>query len=128
MIATKLFLMVLAHFWGDYMLQPKKMAVKKSSSIAWCLLHCLIYTAVIVVATATFKPLFIIGVFVSHFIIDYNEVGMKWLRIMGGRDFYEEFISTNEYREIHLSFATLIYAVVDNTLHVTIMTLLLLLS
>lgn len=124
-MGVKLFLMVLAHFWGDYLLQPKEMAIKKSSSIWWCLLHCFIYTSLVIVATWFFNPIFIAGVFVTHFVIDYNELGMSWLRFMRGRDFYEEFASSEKYRDIALPFATLIYAVVDNTLHITIMTLLL---
>ncbi len=121
----KLFLMLIGHSFGDYMLQSKEMAIKKSSSIKWCLVHCLIYTTAVVVATWFFHPIFIMGVFVSHFLIDYYELGMKWLRLIRGRDFYKEFYSDDKYRDVALPFATLVYAVVDNTIHITIMTVLL---
>jgi len=38
-----------------------------------------------------------------------------------GRDFVQAFLSQEKYREIDLSFSCLVYAVVDNTMHLILL-------
>jgi hypothetical protein len=116
------FFLVLGHLWGDYMLQTEYMAMEKTNDCVICWIHCLIYTTVVILFTQIFHPLFLLAVFISHFLIDWFSLGEKWLKLIKGRDFTK----TNK-GSIYVSFSTLVYAVVDNTMHLTIMAIALIL-
>jgi hypothetical protein len=116
---------LLGHLVGDYLLQSKKMAICKSAKgwpgLAWCLAHCLIYTLVICLFTDTAEPLKIGLIFMSHFPLDRWSLASKWLKLIKGRDFMTAYQSKEEFRDIDLSFSTLVYAVVDNTFHLLLL-------
>lgn len=123
---------VLGHLAGDYLFQSKQMALRKSEKgwhgIMWCTLHCLIYTVCICLflwaATSfavAFNPLLMALIFLSHYPIDRWSWGSKWLKMIRGRDFIKAFNSKEKYREIDLSFSCLVYAAVDNTLHLILL-------
>jgi len=116
---------LLGHLVGDYLLQSKKMAIKKSAKgingLMWCLLHCLIYTAITCLFTSTVDPIKIILIFMSHFPIDRWSLANKWLKIIKGRDFMNAYKSKDKFHEIDLSFSTIVYVVVDNTMHILLM-------
>lgn len=59
---------LLLHLIGDFLLQPNKMAITKTSNTKVCLLHVLIYTSLFLLLTQSPLALFII--FASHFLID----------------------------------------------------------
>jgi hypothetical protein len=113
--------MLLGHLVGDYLLQPKKMAIEKSAKgwpgWLWCLAHCILYTTTVCMFCWTAKPLVIFLVFLSHFPIDRWSLADHWLRFIGGRTLRAAYESTSVYREIEISFACLVYAVADNTMH-----------
>jgi hypothetical protein len=123
---------VLGHLAGDYLLQNKSMALKKSekgwAGLGWCTLHCLIYTACICLFLWTvnpfhvaFSPLLVLLVFLTHWPLDRWSLGSKWLKLIRGRDFIKAFESKDKYREIDVSFSCLVYAVVDNSLHLILL-------
>jgi hypothetical protein len=116
---------ILGHLFGDYMLQSKKMAIAKSersvTGLLWCALHCTIYTLAICVFTGQFQWWFVALVFASHFPIDRWSLGSKWLRFIGGRDFVTAYDSNAKYREIDIAFSCFVYAIVDNTMHITLL-------
>lgn len=116
---------ILGHFVGDYLLQSKKMAIKKSQKgligFIWCLIHCLIYTLIICLFTSTIEPIKIGLIFLSHFPIDRWSLASKWLKIIKGRDIKEAYNSKLLYREIDISFSAIVYTVVDNTIHILLM-------
>jgi len=109
---------VFGHLVGDYLLQNKSMALKKSekgfNSIFWCTLHCLIYTTSMCLFLRTLNPLVIFSIFITHWLIDRWSLASKWLKLIRGRNFLEAYLSGNE---IDVAFSCLVYAVVDNTIH-----------
>ncbi|MBA7490345.1 hypothetical protein ES702_00883 [subsurface metagenome] len=116
---------LLGHLFGDYLLQSKDMAIKKSETgikgLGWCTLHCIIYTFCVCLFLWKINPLVIVLVFLSHWPIDRWSLASWWLKFIGGRDFIAAFTSKDRYRDIDLSFSCLVYAVVDNTMHFTLL-------
>jgi hypothetical protein len=116
---------VLGHLTGDYLVQSKNMALQKSQSgwpgIKWCLLHCSIYTTCVCLFLWTIDPLIIGLVFLSHFPIDRWSLASHWLKIIRGRDFLHAYIGQENFWEIDLSFSCLVYAVVDNAMHLILL-------
>ncbi|MBT6691671.1 DUF3307 domain-containing protein [Candidatus Parcubacteria bacterium] len=115
---------VFGHLAGDYLLQTKAMALNKTlpgiRGITWCSWHCLIYTAAMALFLWTLNPLLIGFIFISHWVIDRWSWGQKWLNLIRGRNFIQAHASQEQYREIDIAFSCLVYAVVDNTLHLLI--------
>ncbi|MFH0779987.1 MAG: DUF3307 domain-containing protein [Parcubacteria group bacterium] len=118
---------LLGHLVADYLLQPEKMAVQKSAKgikgLLICILHCVIYTVTICAFTSTAEPLKIGLIFLSHFPIDRWSLASQWLKLIKGRDFIAVYQNKPQYKEISLSFSTLVYAVVDNTWHLLFLAL-----
>jgi len=112
---------VFGHLFGDYLFQGKTMALRKTekswAGVLWCFFHCLVYTVCVCLFLWTLNPLVILSVFASHLFIDRWSLGLKWLKMIRGRNFIEAFESKDRYRDVDLSFSCLVYAVVDNTLH-----------
>lgn len=112
---------LLGHLVGDYLLQNKVMALKKSEKgwrgIAWCILHSVIYTVSVCLFLWTVNPLVALVVFISHWPIDRWSLASRWLKLIHGRDFLAAYSSTEKYREIDISFSCLVYAVADNAMH-----------
>jgi len=121
-------IIILGHLVGDYLLQSKKMALEKTEKsfrgIEVCTYHSLYYTVSFFVINLFNKdilhPIISLLLFLSHFFIDRYSLGAKWLKLINGRDFVKEFDSPDKYRDIHLGFAILVYAVVDNTIHLLV--------
>jgi hypothetical protein len=116
---------LLGHLVGDYLFQPKKMAIGKLSKglpgLVWCLFHCLLYTTIICLFASTTDPIKILLIFMSHFPIDRWSLASKWLKMIKGRDFIVAYKSKAEFYEIDLSFSTIVYVIVDNTMHILLM-------
>ena len=117
--------MVLGHLVGDYLLQNNKMAFGKSmpgwDGHFWCTVHCLLYTAAVCLFLQTVNPLVVSLVFLSHWPLDRWSLAGKWLKLIGGRDFMAAHKSDDEYRDIHVAFSCLVYAVADNTMHLVLL-------
>jgi len=116
--------LVFGHLAGDYLLQSRSMAFNKGlpslRGLLWCTWHCLVYTAVMCLFLWTVNPGIMALVFVSHWVIDRWSLAQKWLNLIGGRNFVQAWQSQQQYREIDIAFSILVYAVVDNTLHLLI--------
>ena len=110
---------VLGHLVGDYLLQNKTMALKKSENslrgILWCTLHCLIYTASVCAFLQNINIVMIFLIFTSSWIIDHWSLASRWLKLIRGRDIMDFYLHKDD---IGLTFSCLVYAVIDNTLHV----------
>lgn len=59
---------LLAHIFGDYVLQSDYLAQNKNKQSIPCLVHVLIYTSIFLLFTTSWKALLVIGG--THFIID----------------------------------------------------------
>ena len=77
------------HVVGDYMLQPRSMAMEKSKNSAVCFAHCVVYTSCMSICflasdgRAVFQPglpIWLALVFVTHFIIDRWSLAERWQR------------------------------------------------
>ena len=125
-----MFELMIGHIIGDYFLQSKQMALSKIknniSSWMYCLFHCFIYMSCICLCTANLNIGFLLLIFISHFIIDKFSIAERWLQIINGRSLYA-FINENKNQTmtaidvIQGSFSTLVYTVIDNTLHIIIL-------
>ena len=111
---------VLGHLVGDYLLQPKKMALYKSdpsnAGFEQCLMHCVLYTAAICLLSWHCAPLFIAMVFLSHWFIDRYSLALHWLRMIRGRTW-----ENMKLDGIDPAFTAVVYTVADNTMHLLLL-------
>lgn len=139
-IYEMLLMAILGHFIGDYLVQTKHMALNKSNRTwkGWwvCVYHCAVYSLCVAVMIGTGKTInpWIFGMaFLSHFPIDRYGLGQKWLDIIGGRNFMNDWNEGVLYAQqtepeptvkvpvIVTSFGCIVYTIVDNTLHILLM-------
>jgi hypothetical protein len=118
--------LVAGHLVGDFLLQPKAMAIHKSDrgwkGFGWCVLHCLIYTtAVCGFIHNVVTPLVVVAIFLSHFPIDRWSLASQWLKLIRGRTFEAAYMSDSAYREFDIAFTSIVYTVVDSTWHLLFM-------
>jgi len=110
---------IMGHLVGDYLLQPKAMALRKSekswTGFAICLIHCIIYTWILALFLWTTNSYVILSIFVIHFGIDRWSLASVWLKFIHGRNFVDAYTRNDQ---IDLAFSCLVYAVVDNTMHI----------
>jgi len=73
---------LLAHFIGDWLLQPDSLALKKKEDHYSCLLHVIIYSLVMFwpVGGSLWKILLIAT---QHYLFDHYNWLEKWLRLTG---------------------------------------------
>lgn len=119
LLTVKLFIgIIFGHFVSDYVLQNKAMAEGKSQKgakgLVICLVHCLIYTGVVYFFLWTLDHGLFTNywsapvIFLSHFPIDRWSLAGRWMKFIKGRGPGDQFFA-------------LMYAAVDNTLHIIIM-------
>ena len=129
--------MLFGHLVGDFLLQNKWMAISKSHSSWRCLVHCVIYTASVCLLMGLWNPAWVAMVFLSHYPIDRWSLGDVWLELINGRSLKDFVLKGKEEvpREILFAgqdvwenyiilrggFTALVYAIVDNTMHLGIM-------
>lgn len=110
------------HLVGDYLLQPMWMAIGKSrrgDRGMWIsLLHSVIYTACVCLFLWTIDWTFVYLIFLSHYPIDRWSLAESWLKMIRGRDLRR---SAEDGDPVSVSFAALVYSVVDNAMHLMIM-------
>ena len=121
-MADLFILAMLGHLVGDYLLQTKQMALRKSEQtwegIFFCCVHVLIYTIAVCALVNNFNPIVMALIFVPHWLIDHWSLADKWLGFIKGRTFKAAIESRSEYREFDVAFTSIVYTVVDNTFHV----------
>jgi hypothetical protein len=125
--------LVLGHLMGDYLFQNKWMAYKKSGDTWVCFVHCLIYT---IVVTATTLPSiqnwqWPLLVFLTHFPVDRWGLADRWLALIdsrtlkdfmyNGRNNIPDGYDRANYHALRGGFTVLVYAIADNTIHLTMM-------
>jgi hypothetical protein len=137
-----MFEMLLGHLVGDYLLQNKWMALSKSKNTleGWvaAFIHCSIYTFSVCLLMWNFDWYWMLIVFHSHFWIDKFSLAEKYKKLIGGstlKEFvhrYEDGLDNirignedkpmvNRREIVEGGFATLIYTISDNTMHLLLM-------
>jgi hypothetical protein len=132
-----LFRLVLGHLVGDYLLQSLRQALNKKKSVWICLEHCLTYTLSVCFFTMQFWwelsrykiTIIIVGVFLSHFVLDYTDLVNKWLHHMKSRSYErtEEYVKSlsedtrDALTDYARAYTALVQAIADNTLHLFFM-------
>jgi hypothetical protein len=130
MCGNLIFRMLLGHLVGDYFLQNNWMAMNKSKhkGLGWftCFIHCIIYTIAVCTFMLNFSPVWILIVFLSHFIIDKFGIPDKYLKLIKGRSL-EVFLQEEENKiytphiGLRAGFNTFVYIMVDNGMHIILM-------
>ncbi len=130
--------MLLGHLSGDFIFQNDLMALNKKKNTAkgyWCcLLHCLVYTLCVSVFTGLVLPLkfvtsmrfiyFINIVMWPHFFIDKYNIVSYWCKLYGKSLPWDKTKTKDKgWDKVSISFMSLVYIVIDNTLHLILMTL-----
>lgn len=110
---------------GDYLLQPREMAIRKSQNTnkgaLYCLIHCIIVAISAIIFLQEFSLSIILLIFISHYIIDRIGLAAYWLKLIKGRNFEKEYYEKYKFQEIHLIFSCIVYVIVDNTFHLLIL-------
>ena len=109
--------LLLAHAIGDFLLQPKWMAVTKGSNSLVCSLHVALYTAAIMLVMWESSPALAVAIYVPHWIIDRWSLADWWSTAIHGRTLAAAWTSEEEYREFDIAFTAVVYTVIDTTLH-----------
>ena len=106
---------ILGHFVGDFFFQTKDMAGNKylpgHKGFLWCSLHVFLYTSTVAVFTQNFSLIFLLGVFLPHWIVDRYRLAYHWMRFMGRA----ELLTNPEPNKAQ--FGPVIYVAMDQTIH-----------
>ena len=118
---------VLGHLVGDYFFQNKKMALSKTkkglNGAFWCLLHSSLYSSMVCLFLWKADLVLLALIILSHYPIDRWSLAEKWLKIIGGRNLRDAYQSKEEYREFDIGFSCVVYTIVDNTMHLLLLSL-----
>ncbi|OGG58631.1 hypothetical protein A2765_02820 [Candidatus Kaiserbacteria bacterium RIFCSPHIGHO2_01_FULL_56_24] len=111
----------LGHLVGDFLLQPKWMALEKSSR-SWrgdfaCTAHVAIYTAVVCTFMGSANLWVAALIAIPHWIIDRWSLASTWLWFIGGRTFAAAKASEDGNREFDVAFTCIVYTFTDSALH-----------
>src|SRR5690606_32101310 len=111
MVAELFLLAFLGHLTGDYIFQPKVMALRKSER-TWdgfwlCAIHCLLYTIFVCLWMWRWDLVVMAAIFASHFVVDRFSLADKWNGLVGNRTFKGAFESTDKYREFDIAFSSI---------------------
>lgn len=109
--------MVLGHLVGDFVLQPKAMALQKADK-GWygtviCTLHVIVYTLSIAAFTGLWNPWVLLAVAVPHWMVDRFALAKHHLLSIGGR--VPATIDSDDPYDA--AFTAIMYTVVDTTIH-----------
>jgi len=136
-----MFELLLGHLAGDYLLQNGWMALNKSKNTlkGWfaATVHCILYTFAVCLFMWNFELIWIVVVFFSHFFIDKFSLAEYYSHYIkgGGLKKYvskDDWIKNiqflkleryyiNRFDVLDGGFATLVYTVTDNTMHLILM-------
>ena len=105
---------LLAHLWGDFMLQNHPMAKHKKTNSLVCYMHVLLYVLPFLYLTHSITSLLVIGV--SHYFIDRYSLATLFIKLKNW-----EWTTSNGFSEDTPAFLSVWLTIfVDNTMHLTI--------
>lgn len=144
MIFNYILMMIIGHFIGDYLFQTSEMAREKNKlgieGWYWALVHGGVYTLCIILWMLFSIPTlnvyngyfvgFILFTWLTHSTIDHYSLAKKWSKFMKSdtlpdfnkieRDAQEIWRTVEIYK---ISFTSFVYIVVDNTWHIVLQSL-----
>lgn len=111
--------LLLGHLVGDYVLQWHKMGINKKTSgyigFMYCFVHCVLYTCSVCLFIQRWDLIAVIGIFLSHWIVDRY----KWLQVLHSRFYGRPTVCSGD------SLGVFCYIALDNTIHLVLMFLIL---
>jgi hypothetical protein len=122
--------LLIGHFLGDFVFQNNWMALNKKHYLVPCLTHCTIYTLLVLLCLSNTLQIhwwLFIAIFFSHIILDGTHFVDTWMKMYRIRSWdtclvtWDTKLSTLDI--ISTIFGSLIYVVIDNTLHILMMML-----
>jgi hypothetical protein len=128
------FQLLMGHVMGDYILQPKVMAMEKDitkyrrwsapfwSSLFWSVFHAILYTECVLLWLGHWTWGAGVLIFLTHWPIDAFSLGDRWLALIRGRTIRQAAEDTGLYRNFNIAFTAVVYTVVDNWWHLALMT------
>jgi len=111
--------MLLAHAFGDYILQTDKMAVNKTKSSFWAFVHVIYYMIPFAFIVKSIPALIFIGV--THFFIDRYRLARYVIfakNRITGNDKWEDCKETGFHKDRPPWLAVWLLIIVDNIMHV----------
>lgn len=103
------------HIAGDFFLQTGSMADHKyrpgKIGALWCTAHVAVYTITVSAILGNFSVLFMLGVYIPHWIIDRWSLGYRWMILIGRGHLLK---SNNPH---NVAFGSIVYVVIDQTMH-----------
>jgi hypothetical protein len=106
---------VFGHLFGDFFFQFRKMAdnkyLKGQKAYLWCTIHVAVYTLVMALFMWNFSPVFLLGVFIPHWLIDRYSLAYKWMEFHGSAPL----IRSKDPKQA--AFGSIIYVVLDQSMH-----------
>jgi len=119
MEANLVYWVIFLHFLSDWILQPRKVAKRKSSSIKWMLKHIVvIHVTFAILAYFAHVPQYLVLLnSVLHFGID-RIIWNAYKKIRVGDDYPQEYLDKNKWAEDYWYFFTI---AVDQMLHLCIL-------
>lgn len=90
-------LLLMVHFFGDFIMQTHEMACNKSTSNAWLSVHVLTYSLCFIVFL---DPFLFLYVFITHWVVDYNTSRMTAQR-WKVKDYHNFFVVVGADQLIH---------------------------
>lgn len=115
---------ILAHLWGDYILQSHWMASNKTKHWWPCLCHCFFYTLPFLILTQSWVALAVI--FGTHYLIDRYRLAVYLVYLKNTLlgppwpDKWEDCKATGYHSEVPAWLSVWLMIAADNTLHLTI--------
>ena len=109
------FKLVLGHIIGDFFFQFSSMADNKYRTglkgFLWCSIHVAVYTAFVASVSGNFSLIFLLAVYIPHWLVDRYSLAYKWMKFTGSAPLM---MSMNPK---DASFGAIIYVVIDQTIH-----------
>ena len=111
---------ILAHLFGDFVLQNHWMASNKTKLMWVAIIHAAVYTLPFLVLTRDASALFVI--FSTHAVIDHYRVGYLWTNLygVGCRGIIPSFLTKEKIEPAPDHVRVWLTVVVDNAFHLLI--------
>ena len=110
---------IVAHLFGDYILQSDAMATLKTKASLWCALHAVTYALPFLLLTRS--PVALAVIIGTHFVIDRWRLArfVVWAKNAAGGSYYPwaECSATGYQKDRPVWLATWLLILVDNTMH-----------